>query len=86
MAGSRVGLFDNFNIPIHRDAQHREDLDAPPQLDAPPPLDAPVPTRRPTKTEPPSTEAPDTAPNAPPPLFARFGGMGSPLTLNIIEC
>jgi hypothetical protein len=26
MAGSRVGLFDNFNIPIHRDAQHREDL------------------------------------------------------------
>ena len=25
MAGSRVGLFDNFNIPIHRDAQHRED-------------------------------------------------------------
>ena len=29
MAGSRVGLFDNLNIPIHRDAQHREDgLDA----------------------------------------------------------
>ena len=26
MAGSRVGLFDNLNIPIHRDAQHREDL------------------------------------------------------------
>ena len=25
MAGSRVGLFDNLNIPIHRDAQHRED-------------------------------------------------------------
>jgi hypothetical protein len=26
MAGSRVGLFDNLNIPIHRDAQHREDV------------------------------------------------------------
>jgi hypothetical protein len=25
MAGSRVGLFDTLNIPIHRDAQHRED-------------------------------------------------------------
>ena len=29
MAGSRVGLFDNLNIPIHRDAQHREDLSLP---------------------------------------------------------
>ena len=26
MAGSRVGLFDHLNIPIHRDAQHREDV------------------------------------------------------------
>jgi len=25
MAGSRGGLFDNLNIPIHTDAQHRED-------------------------------------------------------------
>jgi hypothetical protein len=29
MAGSRVGLFDNLNIPIHRDAQHREDYSLP---------------------------------------------------------
>jgi hypothetical protein len=29
MAGSRVGLFDNLNIPIHRDAQHREDAQIP---------------------------------------------------------
>ena len=29
MAGSRVGLFDNLNIPIHRDAQHREDCRIP---------------------------------------------------------